>query len=49
MNDGETFEINELGDCLNGIYVINDFTFDTIKGEPDSFAWSLNLERVRDI
>ena len=49
MNNGEEFEINELGDCLNGIYVIKNFTFDTIKKSPDCYEWSLNLERVRDI
>jgi len=49
MNNGETFTINELGDCLDGVYVINNFTFSTIPGSPDGFTWSLNLERVKDI
>lgn len=49
MNNGEEFTISELGDCLNGIYVIKDFTFDTIEKSPDAYAWSLKLERVRDI
>jgi len=49
MNSGEEFTINELGDCLNGVYVIKDFSFDTIKRIPSCFKWGLSLERVRDI
>jgi len=49
MNNGETFTINELGDCLNGVYVIGNFTFNTIKGVPDAFTWTLSLERVIDV
>lgn len=49
MNNGEEFEINELGSCINGVYVISNFTFDTIKKSKNCYAWSLNLERVRDV
>ena len=49
MNSGEEFTINELGDCLNGIYVIRDFALGTIKKTPECFTWSLRLERVKDI
>ena len=49
MNNGEKFTINELGDCLNGVYVIKDFTFTTIKNSSTAYTWSLKLERVRDI
>lgn len=49
MNDGEEFTINELGDCLNGVYVIKDFSFDTIPGNATCFSWGLKLERVRDV
>ena len=49
MNNGEGFTINELGDCLNGMYVIGDFTFNTIKNAPECFSWSLRLNRVKDI
>jgi hypothetical protein len=49
MNDGEEFEINELGDCINGVYVIKNFIFDTIKKSPDCYKWSLVLKRVRDL
>ena len=49
MNSGEEFTINELGDCLNGVYVIKDFSFDTIKGVVNAWSWSLNLERVQDV
>lgn len=49
MNDGERFTINELGDCLNGVYVIGDFVFNTLKGTSTGFTWSLSLERVKDV
>lgn len=49
MNDGEVFTINELGNCLNGVYVIGDFIFNTIPGSPNGFSWSLSLERKKDI
>ena len=49
MNNGEEFTINELGNCLNGVYVIRNFTFNTIPGEIECFSWGLNLERARDI
>ena len=49
MNNGEKFTINELGSCLNGVYVINDFRFDTIVGTVDTWSWSLHLERVKDV
>ena len=49
MNNGEKFTINELEDCLNGVYVIKDFTFNTIVGTINAWSWSLNLERVQDV
>ena len=49
MNNGEEFTINELGSCLNGVYVIKNFTFDTIPRIAECFSWSLKLERIRDI
>ena len=49
MNNGEKFTINELEDCLNGVYVVKDFTFNTIVGTINAWSWSLNLERVRDV
>lgn len=48
MNDGEEFEINELGGCINGVYVVKNFVFNTIKKFPNCYEWSLSLERVRD-
>ena len=49
MNNGEVFTINELGNCLNGVYVISDFVFNTIPGSPNGFSWNLTLERKKDI
>lgn len=49
MNSGLEVTINELGDCLNGVYVIKNFSFDTIPKVKTCWAWSLDLERVRDL
>ena len=49
INAGEKFTINELGGCLNGVYVVKNFRFDTIKRVPSCFRWELELERVGDI
>ena len=49
MNNGEEITINELGDCINGVYVIKDFHFDTIPKCNYCYKWQLTLERKRDI
>ena len=49
MDNGEEFTINELGNCLNGVYCIKNFSFDTIEKVPSCFKWRLSLERVHDI
>jgi len=49
MNNGEEFTINELGNCLNGVYVVRNFSFNTIKRTPSCFRWELDLERVSDV
>lgn len=49
MNNGEEITINELGDCLNGVFIIQDFQFSTIKGTPMAFTYMLKLQKVRDI
>ena len=49
MNYGCEFTINELGDCLNGVYIIKRFNFDTINRVAHCFKWKLELERVEDI
>jgi len=49
MNNGCKFTIDGLGACLNGVYAVKSFSFDTIKRVPDCFKWRLELERVRDI
>jgi len=48
MNSGEEFTINELGDCLNGVYVIKDLVL-IHKKNTSCFKWRLSLERIRDI
>lgn len=49
MNNGEQVTISDLGDCQNGVYVVKDFTWDTIKRIPACYRWSLTLELVRRI
>ena len=49
MNNGEYFTINELGDCVNGVYVITDFRFDTIPKCNYCYKWQLTLERKRSL
>lgn len=49
MNAGEEFTISELGDCLNGVYVIKNFHLETIKHAPWYYRYELELERVRDV
>jgi len=40
--------ISDLSTCLNGVYVIQDFSFGTIK-KTLAFSYSLKLQKVRDI
>lgn len=47
-DNNEEITITNLGDCTNGVYIIKQFTFKTIKGVPDWFSWTLVLEKVRD-
>jgi hypothetical protein len=49
MDNHEEFTITELGECINGVYIIQDFTYETVKGVPGLFAWSLNLKLVRKL
>ena len=49
MNSGEEVTLSTLGDCQNGVYVIKDFTWDTIKGSNCCYAWSINFELVREL
>lgn len=35
-------------DCFDGIYVIKNFNFKTIKKIPNAYTWQIQLERVRD-
>lgn len=48
-NNGEEVTITGLGDTLDGVYVIRNFEWRTIKGTPYAFAWRFELEFVRKI
>jgi len=49
INAGEEFTINELTTCFNGVYIIKNFKFKTLRGTPYCYEWELILERVRDL
>jgi len=49
MNNGCEFTISELGDCINGVYVVKDFEIRTVDKNPYYYDYTLTLERVRDI
>ena len=49
MNNGCYFTINELGNCLNGVYIIKNFRFKTIKKIPSCYEWELNMELKREV
>ena len=49
MNRGDEFTINELGDCIDGIYVIQDFRITNIKKAIAAYEYELVLKKVRDI
>jgi len=49
MNKHEEIRITELGDCMDGYYIIRNFHYSTIKGAPSAFKWSLELEYKREI
>lgn len=44
-NDNEEVTITELGDCMNAVYVIKNFTYTTIN--PRAYSWTMTLEKVR--
>ena len=49
MDDGEEITISDLETCINAVYVVKNFSFDTIKGTKKAFAYSFVLEKVRDL
>jgi hypothetical protein len=48
MEQHENITISGLGDCMDGVYVILNFSVNSIKGTPLGVEWSLSLELVRD-
>ena len=49
QNNNDEVTISGLGDCINGVYVIQSFTFDVVpKTKGVWFKWVLKLEFVRD-
>jgi len=49
QNNGEEVTITGLGDTLDGVYVIKNFEFETIKKTNMAFAWRFELELVREV
>lgn len=48
-NNHDEVTITGLGDCMDGVYIIENFTFNTIKGYPFALKWELTLEFVREL
>lgn len=45
-DDNEEVTIAGLGDCLDGVYVIKQFTYTTVRGAIKTYAWNITLEKV---
>lgn len=45
-DDNEEVTIAGLGDCLDGVYVIKQFGYATVRGAIKTYAWSITLEKV---
>lgn len=43
-NNDSVVRIEELGDCMDGYYIIRNFHYDTIPKTPGAYKWSLELE-----
>lgn len=48
QNNGEEITINDLSTCLNGVYVLEEFRFNTIK-KSLKFSYVFKLQKVRDL
>jgi hypothetical protein len=49
MEDDEEITIDCIDTCYNGVYVIKNFTFDSILRCANAYNWYLSLEKVRDV
>jgi len=49
QNNGEEITIDDLSDCLNGVYLIEDFQFNTIKGTNAAYSYMFRLTKVRNL
>ena len=47
MDNHEEVTITELGDCVDAVYIIKSFKYNTIKNSPYAYTWSLTLEYKR--
>lgn len=44
MDDHESVSITGLGNCVDATYIIQNFSYSTIKGSPYAYTWQLTLE-----
>lgn len=49
MNKHKEVTITELGDCFDAVYIIKNFRYGTIRGNPYAYTWNLTLEYKRAI
>ncbi len=48
MNAHEEITISGLGDCIDGVYVISDFSWGPMSGS-QAYWWTLSLQYVRSV
>lgn len=48
-NENEEVTITGLGDCMDGVYIMRSFHYETIPKTVTAYAWVMTLEKVRDI
>ena len=49
QDDNEEITIDSVDDCIDGVYVIKDFSIQSVKKVCNAYTWRLNLEYVRDV
>lgn len=47
MDNHEEVTITGLGNCIDGVYIISNFSLNTIIGTNQAIKWNINLELVR--
>jgi len=46
-DNNEEVTISGLGDCMDGVYIIKTFHYNTVIGAINTYAWNMTLEKVK--